>query len=759
MVLRLGWLVFAAGLAAFAPAAAAQDDIPATTQDQSGQDLQQVVVTARRREERLSDVPLAATVFDANALADRGGVNAARDLLNGVPGVRFNDTTSPLNSEVSMRGSSTARGTNSDPSVGLYRNGAWIGGGAVGGRSFTQLDLFDVNRVEVLRGTQGALYGRDAVGGAVNVVSAQPEFANSGYADVQYSPEIRAGQAEAVANIAVSSEAALRFGFAYVRQNKGYFYDPDNNVYFDEQRGFNLRGQGRWRSHGWDIDLLLERQHMTVPAIAFQVYIVPNTPTLAALYPKGFQEDPYVYPWNTPPVATQDVNTIMLTSTHAFEWARFTSTTMMRRRTSFYQFDADGIDPATLAAGFAAGQVSPTGAALTDPSSFSSTRDNSLTLSQDVHLNGSFGQDRFAWLAGAEIVNVRSNYETVAKSSPPAAPSNGARAPGRVNYISGSAYGSLGYDFTEKLNLTGEARLTADDKEARNNRYDLATGAQAGGDANNFNASTSSNNGSYNATLSYKLPYELLAYAKYGTSYRAGGFNTNLGDPRQPKPVPAVYSPEYSRAYELGIKGSPMPRLYVAVAGYMTHTRDVLLTDNNGCARGTACPVAATTFLTNAGTADGGWGVEFESKTRINLAGGRLTAGVGASRQQGGKIKDSPIASYSGRYVPQTPDWIASADLDYRHAFIGRSTIFGNVHYAGQWGGLQEISPPPLSAGIPGLDDFQIVDLRLGAGLDALEFAAFINNAGDVSYLTYQDGQSRRLSQPRTYGFEFRYTW
>jgi iron complex outermembrane receptor protein len=268
-----------------------------------------------------------------------------------------------------------------------------------------------------------------------------------------------------------------------------------------------------------------------------------------------------------------------------------------------------------------------------------------------------------------------------------------------VEYTSGAGYGSVGYDFTSKFNLTAEVRGTSDNKSAQYHQFGLATGEKSGGDATNFTASTAPSNFSYNVTASYKLWPQILGYAKLGTSYRAGGFNTNLGTPGQPKPVPRSYGSENSRAWELGIKGTPSPWLYFTLAGYGTHTRYLIVSTTNGCTlliRG----VGATTFLTNADTSDG-WGVELEGKARFDLAGGTLLAAVDGSRQ-GGSIKSGP---YQYRDLP-TPHWIASANLNYRHPFVGNSTLFGNAHYAGRWGGFQEIAPLSAGAPIPPLDDY-----------------------------------------------------
>ena len=166
---------------AVAPPAFAQDRPPEALPDAAeANDDGAIVVTARRREERLADVPTAASVIDITSLTDRGGASGSGELLADQPSVRFNNLSSSITSEISIRASSTARATNGDPSVGLYRNGAYIAGGPVGGRNFTRLDLLDIGRVEVLRGTQGALYGRNAVGGAINIISAEPAFDLSG---------------------------------------------------------------------------------------------------------------------------------------------------------------------------------------------------------------------------------------------------------------------------------------------------------------------------------------------------------------------------------------------------------------------------------------------------------------------------------------------------------------------------------------------------------------------------------------------------
>ncbi|MFN9849341.1 MAG: TonB-dependent receptor plug domain-containing protein, partial [Alphaproteobacteria bacterium] len=92
-----------------------------------GTQIEEVVVTSRKREERLRDIPTAATTLSAEQLRDLGGVPNLQNLLANVPAVNFANTSNQVTSEVSIRGSGTSRATAAESGVGLYRNGAYLG--------------------------------------------------------------------------------------------------------------------------------------------------------------------------------------------------------------------------------------------------------------------------------------------------------------------------------------------------------------------------------------------------------------------------------------------------------------------------------------------------------------------------------------------------------------------------------------------------------------------------------------------------------
>ena len=736
------------GTAAFCVAtiapASAQDSAPgvpppADAAVEAGDDGA-IVVTARRREERLSDVPTAASVIDITALNDRGGATGSGELLADQPSVRFNNLNSSITSEISIRASSTARATNGDPSVGLYRNGAYIAGGPVGGRNFTRLDMLDIGRVEVLRGTQGALYGRNAVGGAINIISAEPEFDLSGWGSVRYGFETNSLQLQGAVNVPLGDGIAARISGDLIEQDKGFFYNPDNDVYFDRQKGHGLRGQIRLKRGPVDAIIMAETQRLTTPSIHYQIFIPAGTPG----FPGGYTQDRFRYPWNTAPRASQDVDGLQAIVRVDLGGADLTSTTSFRKRHSEYDLDNDAVSPAELARARAAGEVGP----LTplDPSSASYVVDTTDNFSQDIHISGT--GDRLSWLVGAEMLLLDSDFSVTTTRTPtPANVSPGNIAPARLHFESYAAYGSLGFDLTDSLNITGELRYTHDSRSITARLYDLGTGLETGGPSRIIDDSITADNLSYNATLSYKLTRDVLAYAKVGSSYRAGGFNTRLSDPRAPSPVQILFGNENSTSYEVGIKGSPVRRGYFAIAGYYTDLEDLIAQVDDGCAlTNPACPIAAVSYLTNAGDAKS-WGIEAEYSQGFDLGEGTGRLALSGSRQ-GGEVKSG---RYDGLDLAQVPNWLASANLNLRYPVTKDVSLTSNVLVSGQWGGKQELTATSVD-----LDDYVLVNLRVGVEFGKVGVSVFANNLFDKIYYVAQAPTINRYSQPRVIGVEGR---
>ncbi len=696
-----------------------------------------LVVVARRREERLRDVPAATNVVAADEIAARGGVDDPERLLAGIPGVRYLNTNSPTTAETSVRASGTSRGTFAESAIGLYRDGVYVGGGLLGGRNYTRADLFDIERAEIVRGTQSALYGRNAVGGAINIITQAPSFEYSGFIDAKYGFNNEQWLAQGVANLPLSDAFALRVGAQVFGQEGGFFYNNTRGEYFDREEGHVARAQARYAGERLTANLLIENQVARLPALHWQSHIAPN-----ANFPQGYTSAPRNYNWNSPSNAKQQVNTAIFTLNYDLGWGDLTSTTSVRNRLTQNSFDLDTIDDAVYAL------LRSQGGALTlDPNAAQTSQDDVTTYYQDLRIVGDpIGP--LDWFVGFEALRVENDYEQSNLRTPTSAnPSTGTEQPAEQEIDSAAIYGSATWRLSQRFRLGLEARYAEDRKDFYTERFDLLTGASSGArftiddtlDASNF---------TYNLTVSYHLE-DWIGYAKVGTAYRTGGFNRDLGDPRAPNPVIPGFGDERITTYETGAKGKLAQNVYLDGAAYWTETQDMLVQLNNGCGiLNPACPVMATSFMINAGEGES-WGVELFANALFSLGPGLLRIGAGGSRQDG-EIVSGPFA---GADFTQVPDWVASANLNYRVPVGNGVDLTGNVAYRAQWGGIQEIS------GVPELSDYQQADVRIALDLGELEFAVFANNVANSTYVNFGSAAVSRWSQPRVYGVQVRRSW
>lgn len=163
--LRQGWCASVSIAAiAFATPALAQDDGPGSGEE--AQDGNAIVVTGLRRSDELQNTPAAITAFNAQAIED-AGINKPIDFINLTPNVNLVETQNAGNAFIIVRGITQAR--NSEPSVAIVVDGVQ----QVNPAQFNQ-DLFDIQQIEVLKGPQGGLYGRNAIGGAIIINTKRP---------------------------------------------------------------------------------------------------------------------------------------------------------------------------------------------------------------------------------------------------------------------------------------------------------------------------------------------------------------------------------------------------------------------------------------------------------------------------------------------------------------------------------------------------------------------------------------------------------
>lgn len=223
-VRSLGLSASAICLALAAMPASAQEDKPAAAD--SGK-IEKVTVTAQKREQKLQDVPIAVSAFTGAAL-DRAQIEDATDLQFSIPNAVLTG-----NDRFTLRGIGTNALGSSDLGVQSFVNGAAIG-------YLPQNEFFDIQRIEVLRGPQGTLYGRNTTGGAINIITRKPEPEFGGYANLQLGNYENRRVGGAV-NLPVSDALAVRVA--------GYWLNRDGYTE-NLSTGNNIDGRDQWAVRG-----------------------------------------------------------------------------------------------------------------------------------------------------------------------------------------------------------------------------------------------------------------------------------------------------------------------------------------------------------------------------------------------------------------------------------------------------------------------------------------------------------------------------
>ncbi len=197
----------------------------------------EIVVTAQKREESIQDVPVAVSVITGAALEQQGGINIENAQYL-VPSLNFRKSGTALNQSLYLRGvGTTTFSIGGEPSVGTVLDGVVL---ARSGEAFS--DLVDIERIEVLRGPQGTLFGKNASAGVINIVSKRPDDEFGGYAEGGYffgngkEYRVRGGL-----NVPLGEKAGARF--------TGFYANWDGNI-VNETLGRRVNGYERYGFRG-----------------------------------------------------------------------------------------------------------------------------------------------------------------------------------------------------------------------------------------------------------------------------------------------------------------------------------------------------------------------------------------------------------------------------------------------------------------------------------------------------------------------------
>lgn len=210
--------------------------------------LEEIVVTADRREKNVQKVPISINAFSANAI-EKQRIQEFGDLAVAIPGFSINNFSKSRMNPSMRGGSSSLTAAGAEGAVGLFIDDQYYGG-----PGDFEIDLFDVERIEVLRGPQGTLFGRNTTGGSINVVTKNPTEENEGKIEVTYG-NYNLVQVKGLFNGQISENLYGLLTFASTSRDGTSFNSFTGND-VDNVNKSSIRGKLRWDAAD-DLEVML----------------------------------------------------------------------------------------------------------------------------------------------------------------------------------------------------------------------------------------------------------------------------------------------------------------------------------------------------------------------------------------------------------------------------------------------------------------------------------------------------------------------
>ena len=622
----------------------AGDQPAAESSSESGE----ILVTARKREETLQSVPIAITAF-TEATIEAAGIDSVEEIAQLTPGFTFTPLFGGGAATPVIRGQSTTIG---EPNVGFFLDGVYQST-----RSLMDAVLGDdIARVEIVKGPQSALYGRNTFGGAVNIISRPPGNDMSLRATAEIG-EYGSFGLKASANFPlIDDKLFARFGVNY-RKSDGYFTNNLNGQNLDTRRSAILSGTIEARpSDALTIRLRVAHDNTDDgdDAIVFADNNARPFNLTGAPFPAANQifigelKSPTTFAV-TPGHNDRDLTASSLAIDLDLGGVTLTSITGYN---DLHIDAAVDLDYSAVRA------------------RYTKTINDTSEVSQELRLTSN-GDSRFSWLAGAYYFKLRSKTHLEDFWDADALPfaSNLALPGGLRRQLLGglindltettenyAVFGQIGYKITDQIRLTAEGRWNTETKTVNSTDASQLTRLVTGTYVN----SRKFQKFLPRVTLDFQATDDLLIYASAAQAQKAGGFNvvTVSGGIL---PSERTYDPETAWSYELGAKTSWMNgRLTLDVAGYYIDWSDQIVR---------ALGATFATLNVNAGQTTVK-GVEIEMRARP-VQGLDLSAGVAYTDSAYDRYTFGTLALIGmnpvldGKRLQYVSKWQANASAQY----------------------------------------------------------------------------------------------
>ena len=734
----------------------------AESTDKDGTSYSDIVVTAQRREQSLLSVPIAITAVTGEALAN-AGVSDSSQLATVVPNLQINSAYGKTQPNFSLRGIGVGNeySANQASPIGVYIDDAYIAS-----RTSQGAQLYDLERVEVLRGPQGTLFGRNTTGGAINMITRKPDLSgSSGYVEASYGNFDSVHAQAALETTLVEDMVGVRISGNYDRNDPTF----DNLIAGIPSPNGGKSYSGR---------IMLRAKPTDRLEILLKAYGSRDKLTQGALHSIG--------------ATPTGVNPITGYSRDGLGFYEVEYGHAGRRKTSSYGFlgkiSYEASDTLTLHSltSYDGGYFLVDNDADAQPLSLLNYTPSSKTHQFNQELRANISTDRLDLVLGAYYGTdtTRSNnnlglYFFLRDLGAPA-DVTGATGGFSINQRytqdrrSTAIFAQADYELTDQLTVTAGLRYTWDKSKLRNalsyfGDYDYNPIVYTVTDPANPGQPVPTQHGKDGAftgrfALNYEFDSGTILYASFNRGYRAGTFN---GGAYASVAQLDYIKPETVNAYEIGSKG----RLF---DGALSYSLAAFYYDYKN--QQTNEVINFTGFLRNAGSAEV-YGAELELNGRVSSS-FSFNASVGLLHSKYkqlilGRDADSGTTGVdlAGNELPFAPSLTAQLGIDWTLARLGDGEIqfLPRVSYTGhQWfspfNDRESFPGDPIGNGRLKQDAMAKVDAQLLWSNDTITAGFFVKNLFEKKYYLY--GLDLRTffgldfltpADPRTYGAMVRF--
>ena len=693
--------------------------------------LETVIVSAQRRREPAREVPLTTNVLKAEDL-ERSGQQSLRDLAGLLPGVNFAQTGGGGGgSEVTMRGVTT--GAQVGATVSMYIDDVPFGSSSAfagGASNALDLGIFDLQRVEVLRGPQGTLYGAGAMGGLIKYITVDPDtYGLSGQVGAEVSSTKGGGvshSARGSINVPLSENAAALRATVYERRSAGYVRDPGRGV--DPTDDNDSRG-GRLsllltpsRSLSARFTALTQRNHRDgTPTIERD--LGTGEPAQGRQERSLFVDEPF------------DVRSDLVSASVDWDmqWARLQSITAWQRQRSSGRYDVSALYvPYLEGAGlFNAGYSLDYGFGV-------------RKTTQEFRLT-SAPTKQFEWLAGLYYSNEDGNrFQNLVAFDDQRQPVdlNLLTSEYPSNYREIAAYGTATQYFGKDADVTLGVRHSRN----RQKTSQIMSGLLAS-DAPDADADESVT--TWMVTGRYRLTPQQSVYARAASGFRPGGPLPVFKNPVTGVALTSgTFKSDSLWSYEAGWKADLLDgRVSMETAIYQIDWKDIQVFTAE----------AGFSTFGNAGKARSR-GIEWSLRAQATQA---LRLAASFSVIDAKLLEDTPaLGAFAGDRMPDTARFSAGLQADYNFSLWSRPSYVGlGVRHTGKRYNTFKANAQQPQYTLP---EFTTLDLRAGVQFGGVQLGLYLRNLTNADGQLSADttlsaiGAPARVSilQPRTIGLQ-----